>query len=873
MVAGLARSKYGGSALLALLLLAGPAWASPKDEQALADATAEIAQAHTAEDANDISKARALLDHSYQTRLRLEGEDSLDVADVLNELSFVAALQRNLAEADAFSLKAYQTVVKTAGDTKTSALAMGRRALFLGNSFRFREAAPLFLQTSSALERISGAGEPLVFYSLLLAVEAERNYDMPAAAKLARETYNRVANNSDALLQARAAWLLAFTLAWSGGYAEAEALARKADTIYTAHSIDDAYAARARLVLATILAAKSRLQEAEPLALKAHADLKKYNVIIGIDATLDNTTTPMILSQLNHHDQAIALAKDNFDRLTKAIGYKTAETMMALETYTRVTQNAHQNAVPIVEKVHEAIRAELGTDNKTAFAIEVLLSSCLAYEGDVGRAEELAKHAYIAFRDADGAGSPTAIWAALNYVQIGFTREHYRDIEPAAATAFAAARKMPSQFRIALVLQSYLAYIMASKGQLDDAERAAREAYEGLRNLAGPTASETVNALSNVALVDAMRGGPEVEVRARQAYAAMEDTFGPDNLQTIFMLNNLVQVMVANGRQVAALSFAETAYRRALKILGPGKPDSLKAQSHYVMLLVTFGQTDEAFRVCQELYHNAKAALGPDDPAIYSTQSYLAVIIAMRGDQATASTMARQAYDWLKAHRGIADGMTAYSLQFLAWINARSNSRQEGERLAREVADSWAKAKGPDSPEALQAKLQLAIFLSGLPGNHGINAIVLDVYQRSRAIYGDHFGLTMAALGSLSWIQTKNKDTQKALQSLTQLLESINARGGEHCPQYIGVQATRGSLLAQVLHDYASGYDALDRAAAGAWSFSATVFDRYAAPGSDDMTGKVDIAHRMLVSGRGIFEAQLDAGWHLAHDSPTESDQ
>jgi len=178
-----------------------------------------------------------------------------------------------------------------------------------------------------------------------------------------------------------------------------------------------------------------------------------------------------------------------------------------------------------------------------------------------------------------------------------------------------------------------------TRGELEQAERSAREALAEARKTFGDRHLNTETSLANLALALRFRGKhEEAEKHYRGALAMREKRLGPSHPSTALLLGNLAEAIQAQGRYAEA----EKLQRRVLPIFEKAYGDDPKTATTLNNLgaaLRAQGRHKEAEPVLRRALIMKENTLGPYSPSVAHTLANLAEVLDQLGKKDEAIKM------------------------------------------------------------------------------------------------------------------------------------------------------------------------------------------------------------------------------------------
>jgi non-specific serine/threonine protein kinase/serine/threonine-protein kinase len=291
--------------------------------------------------------------------------------------------------------------------------------------------------------------------------------------------------------------------------------------------------------------------------------------------------------------------------------------------------------------------------------------------------------------------------------------------------------------------------------QYPEAEAAMRPLLSSLMKTRGPRDPETIQAASDLALIEAKAGKhAEAEKLAEEAARNAQTRFGAEHPLTLAALANLgnvylaqdalpgefrtpgifpkaiaifLSVLDAQRRVLGAdhpdtldtMTGLSTSYHRAgnyeqavalereimairTRVWGPEHPSTLAAMANLAADFEIQQKTPEAEAVNAKLLEARKRVFGPDHPATLETMHNLAANLREH-DPAAAEAMDEQILAIRRRTQGVENRETRDAMISLVADYTMTMKLPEAEKLQLELLDARRRFQGPDHPETRQA--------------------------------------------------------------------------------------------------------------------------------------------------------------------------
>jgi serine/threonine protein kinase len=187
-----------------------------------------------------------------------------------------------------------------------------------------------------------------------------------------------------------------------------------------------------------------------------------------------------------------------------------------------------------------------------------------------------------------------------------------------------------------------------------------------------------------------------------------EAELGPEHPDTLKAVNNLGQTRARQRRPEES----EALYRRALdgrrRALGDEDPFTLITMNNLADLCRGAGRLDEAESLFREALAIQRRVHGPAHKNTIATLGNLGTLLMQRDRPDEAIAMHREAYDASSATLGDDHVMTAMTGSRLGAALQRTGRAAEAEPILLAAIQSFDRALGPESPDAVGARRALA---------------------------------------------------------------------------------------------------------------------------------------------------------------------
>ncbi len=377
-------------------------------------------------------------------------------------------------------------------------------------------------------------------------------------------------------------------------------------------------------------------------------------------------------------------------------------------------------------------------------------------QGDLGlydRAEPLLLAALESHRAAHGEGHPEvrASLVSLARLQMGngdpvAAAEYYRQ---GLAAADAADDVSP---RVRADLQFELGSVLASLGQLEEAEALLAEAVE-VRAGAGEVSMEVAQNLNVLGGLQYRQGRlNDAAATLGRAVEMVGEILGPEHPQTSIMTQNLGLVLHGAGRSAEAEPLLRAAVDGLRASVGPDYPFLVAANKTLANAVDAQGRFDEAEALYLESLELARRLeIGPRDLAAVLHDYGLALLGVERFDEAVPYLEEAVAMD--RASTGPRSPDTGIALATLGGAHRRGGAPEQAEPLLREAVEILDEALPPGHLRTLAARASWGRALTDLGQMDEALAVLQAAWAGQEAAEDGGRVRTTVAEGLAEWYE------------------------------------------------------------------------------------------------------------------------
>lgn len=386
-------------------------------------------------------------------------------------------------------------------------------------------------------------------------------------------------------------------------------------------------------------------------------------------------------------------------------------------------------ALPIVRKVIEGARA---VGDKLLLADALLLEGdVLASKGDAPAAEPVL-FAAIAAADAAGADEMRARgWTTLVRV-LGTDRAKLEQARSIAELARATSERLGARPQLVANLAFALVPILTQAGELEAAERAAREALAIEEQIGGPDNLLLATALGYLANIQLAQGHyPEARALYGRELEIVERSLGADHPRVARTIDNRGISAFYAGHYADALADHERAIAISERALGPEHPDLAVSLGNAATAIYGLGETAKAAEYFARAIAVFERARDADHPTLATLHMNLGSAYAELERIADARIQYQRALGIQRRVLGPAHGDVGLTLAANAELFNDEGRPDEAVAEYRRALAIMELALGPGHPDVASALV--GIGRSELTLDHRAAALV--ALERAVAIY------------------------------------------------------------------------------------------------------------------------------------------
>ncbi|MGD0959811.1 MAG: tetratricopeptide repeat protein [Methylomonas sp.] len=296
-------------------------------------------------------------------------------------------------------------------------------------------------------------------------------------------------------------------------------------------------------------------------------------------------------------------------------------------------------------------------------------------------------------------------------------------------------------------------------GLYASAERFYRRALELFEQELGPTHSDTLEAVNDLALLLNYQGDyAAATALCLRAWEGFKRTLGPFHAYTLKSANNLAVVKYNENDVATAMQLYRWVLDGFERTLGKSDPDALTCIGNLARLHYMQGDLNAAHAFYRKARAGFEETLGPDHPQTLLSVSNLARYYYDQGDYAAAEPLFRRALTGCERQLGAYHPDTLLNVSNLAGLLFHRGDVGAAESLYDRALHGFEKALGRNHPLTLASVDNLAKFQEW----RGRYATAEQLYSRAlegyRSAFGPSHPYTLNAKHDLTLLQTKKAD-------------------------------------------------------------------------------------------------------------------
>jgi serine/threonine protein kinase len=310
--------------------------------------------------------------------------------------------------------------------------------------------------------------------------------------------------------------------------------------------------------------------------------------------------------------------------------------------------------------------------------------------------------------------------------------------------------------------------VYESLGLYSRAQVLLTQAVETRRRVLGPSRTETLKSMDNLAWVLHQEGRDiEAEKLQRETLDMRRRTLGLDDADTLASMSNLAATLNSQGRDAEAEKLERETLDIQRRVLGPQDEDTLTSMNNLANTLGFEHRFVEAEELRRETLDIQRRALGSENPDTLRSMNNLADTLYHESRYAEAEKLERETLDIQRRVEGPQHPETMFSMYNLACLLNKTGHYAEAESLGRTTLDIRRRVLGLEHPKTLLAMVSVATSL--LQEGHYFEAekLLREALEIQRRTLGpDHrdVGASMYELAILEQHEGKNDEALALLR-------------------------------------------------------------------------------------------------------------
>lgn len=296
------------------------------------------------------------------------------------------------------------------------------------------------------------------------------------------------------------------------------------------------------------------------------------------------------------------------------------------------------------------------------------------------------------------------------------------------------------------------AAVESRRGNVAEAEAAARAALERLRQLDPPPKRQIADTLSVLGgILGNARRFSEAEAVLREALDRRRAFFGEEHRLTLQTQASLAVVLEDQGKLVESSALIDEVAAVQSRLFGDDHPATLNSRSKQARLLAELSRFDEAETILRDTLERQRRLLGMAHVETLRTQNSLAGVMESLANLLEAEALYREALPYMEQVYGRDETATLSLVGNLALLLNQQGKGDEAEPLYRRVYEGFRSALGEDDPLTLSATGNFAVFLSSRGRHAEAEPLYYAALEGRRKLLGPDHPSTLNATFNLGY--------------------------------------------------------------------------------------------------------------------------
>jgi Flp pilus assembly protein TadD/tRNA A-37 threonylcarbamoyl transferase component Bud32 len=355
----------------------------------------------------------------------------------------------------------------------------------------------------------------------------------------------------------------------------------------------------------------------------------------------------------------------------------------------------------VLARASARIPGKFAKQPRVEAAIQLTIGDTYRALGDYAAARPHLECAVEVYRRVLGEEHPDTL-RSVNTVALLYQQQgQFADAEPLFAQALEVRRRVLGQEHPdTLNSMNNLAVLYKAQGQFAKAEPLYVRTLEVSRRVLGEENPDTLNSMNNLAMLHQAQGQlSDAEPLFAKALEVRRRLLGEEHPDTLHSMNNLAVLYKAQGQFARAEPLYVQTLAVSRRVLGDEHPDTLFSMNNLAVLYQAQRQFAKAEPLLVQALEARRRVLEKEHPDTLVSMNNLAVLYKAQGQFAKAEPLLVEAEAGARKKLGPAHATTEAFIRNLIDCYMRMGQPARGEPLCRELADSWSRKAGSDSPQ------------------------------------------------------------------------------------------------------------------------------------------------------------------------------
>jgi tetratricopeptide (TPR) repeat protein len=379
-------------------------------------------------------------------------------------------------------------------------------------------------------------------------------------------------------------------------------------------------------------------------------------------------------------------------------------------------RNPRHKQVTVEEVLGRAaarIPGKFAKQPRVEVAIRLTIGEAYRVLGDYAAARPHVERAVEVGRRVLGEEHPDTV-QSMNTLAVLYQHQgQLADAEPLFVKALEVRRRLlGEEHPDTLIFLNNLAMLYKAQGQFAKAEPLYVRTLEVRRRVLGEEDPHTLISINNLAMLyQAQCQYAKAEPLLVETLAVGRRVLGAEHPNTLSYMNSLGMVYQAQGQLPKAEPLLVETLAVSRRVLGAEHPNRLSYMNNLAAVYQAQGQLAKAEPLLIETLAVGRRVLGEEHPKTLGYMNNLATVYTAQGQFAKAEPLFAEAVAGARKKLGLAHATTEHVIRNLNDCYMRMGQPARAEPLCRELADSWSRNAGPDSPQYAGALAALGFNL------------------------------------------------------------------------------------------------------------------------------------------------------------------